>query len=120
MKIAGVGFRSVPSTLAIGFLVFLAAFLVRIANFQTAFVGGVPQLSPFDELYHAKRIAFSAAHPFRVLTFDLNRGPRGSFCPWPPLYDMSAGALARLLGGRTPVKAVAVASWFSRLGASPI
>lgn len=112
MKIAGVGFRSVPSTLAIGFLVFLAAFLVRIANFQTAFVGGVPQLSPFDELYHAKRIAFSAAHPFRVLTFDLNRGPRGSFCPWPPLYDMSAGALARLLGGRTPVKAVAVASWF--------
>ena len=112
MKIAGVGFRSLPSTLAIGFAIFLAAFLPRIANFQTAFVRGIPQLSPFDELYHAKRIAFSAAHPFRVLAFDPNRGPRGSFCPWPPLYDMSAGALARLLGGRTPANAVGLASWF--------
>jgi asparagine N-glycosylation enzyme membrane subunit Stt3 len=112
LKIAGAEFRSPPSTLAIGFLIFLAALLARIANFQTAFVGGIPQLSPFDELYHAKRIAFSAAHPFRVLSFDPNRGPRGSFCPWPPLYDMSAGALARLLGGRTPAKAVALASWF--------
>ena len=112
MKTAGVGFRSPPSTLTIGFAIFLAALLARIANFQTAFVGGIPQLSPFDELYHAKRIAFSAAHPFRVLSFDPDRGPRGSFCPWPPLYDMSAGGLARLLGGRTPAKAVALASWF--------
>jgi asparagine N-glycosylation enzyme membrane subunit Stt3 len=118
LKIAGVGFRSPPSTLAIGFFVFLAAVVPRIANFQTAFVGGIPQLSPFDELYHAKRIAFSAAHPFRVLSFDPNRGPRGSFCPWPPLYDMSAGGLARLLGGRTPAKAVALASWFPPIASS--
>jgi asparagine N-glycosylation enzyme membrane subunit Stt3 len=118
LKIAGVGFRSPPSTLAIGFAIFLAAFLPRIANFQTAFVGGIPQLSPFDEMYHAKRIAFSAAHPFRVLSFDPNRGPRGSFCPWPPLYDMSAGALARLFGGRTPAKAVALASWFPPIASS--
>jgi len=118
LKIAGVGFRSPPSTLAIGLAIFLAAFLARVANFQTAFVGGIPQLSPFDELYHAKRIAFSAAHPFRVLSFDPNRGLRGSFCPWPPLYDMSAGALARVLGGRTPANAVALASWFPPIASS--
>lgn len=75
-------------------------------------MGGVPQLSPFDEMYHAKRIVYSAAHPMRVLAFDPNRGVAGAYCPWPPLYDLTAGAAARLLGGTTPAGVVARASWF--------
>jgi asparagine N-glycosylation enzyme membrane subunit Stt3 len=103
---------------AVGFLIFALALLVRIANFPSAFVHGVPQFPPSDDLYHAKRIAYSAAHPFRVLNFDPNRGPNGSFCPWPPLYDMLAGAAARALGGGTPVEALARAAWFPPLVAS--
>jgi asparagine N-glycosylation enzyme membrane subunit Stt3 len=99
-------------------VVFFIAFLVRIANYPSAFTNGVPQFPPFDDLYHAKRIAYSAAHPFRVLSFDPNRGPNGSFCPWPPLYDMLAGVAARALGGETPVEALARAAWFPPLIAS--
>ena len=75
-------------------------------------MGGVPQIPPFDEMYHAKRIVYSAANPMRVLSFDPNRGAAGAYCPWPPLYDLTAGAAARLLGGVTPAGVVARASWF--------
>lgn len=101
-----------------GLVVFLIAFLVRIANFPVAFANGVPQFSPFDEMYHAKRMAYSAAHPFRVLSFDPNRGTSGAFCPWPPLYDMTVGTAARALGGRTPVAALARVAWFPPIVAS--
>src|SRR5581483_3832054 len=47
---------------------------------------------------HWKRIAFSAAHFPSVLEFDPDRGERGAFCPWPPLYDLGCGLLARLFG----------------------
>jgi hypothetical protein len=97
--------------LLVAFATFFGSFLIRIANFETAFVGGVPQLSPFDEMYHAKRIVYSNQHVFRVLNFDESRGARGSFCPWPPLYDMAAGAVTRLLGGKNPSDIVARASW---------
>ncbi|HEY3172931.1 MAG TPA: STT3 domain-containing protein [Thermoanaerobaculia bacterium] len=105
-------------TLAIASAIFAVAFLVRISNLQMAFHGGVPQLEPFDEMYHAKRIVYSATHLFRVLNYDPNRGPRGSFCPWPPLYDMLAGAASRLLGGRAPTEIVARASWFPPFASS--
>lgn len=81
-------------------------------------MGGIPQLSPFDEMYHAKRIAYSSAHPLRVLDFDPNRGVGGAFCPWPPLYDLTAGSIARLAGGSSAAGAVARASWFPPLVAS--
>nr|MDQ5870633.1 hypothetical protein [Acidobacteriota bacterium] len=102
----------------VAFGVFLATFLVRIANHSTAFVAGAPQISPFDEMYHAKRIVYSAANPLRVLTFDPNRGVGGAFCPWPPLYDMTAGAAARLAGGVTAADVVKRASWFPPIVAS--
>jgi hypothetical protein len=92
--------------------VFLIAFFVRIANLPLAFANGIPQFAPFDEIYHAKRIAYSAARPLRVLDFDLNRGAHGAFCPWPPLYDMLGGTVARAAGGRTAVEALAIATWF--------
>ena len=44
---------------------------------------------PYDDLYHAKRIAWSAAHFPHVLSFDPDRGLGGAFCPWPPLYDLA-------------------------------
>ena len=49
---------------------------------------------PYDDLYHAKRIAWSAAHFPHVLAFDPDRGLSGAFCPWPPLYDLACGAVA--------------------------
>ena len=100
------------ATLAVASITFLAAFLLRIANHATAFVGGVPQISPLDDIYHAKRIVYSAENPLRVLGFDPNRGVGGAFCPWPPLYDVTAGAAARLLGGVTAPGVVTRASWF--------
>ena len=56
---------------------------------------------PFDDLYHWKRIAWSAGHFPRVLAFDADRGLRGEWCPWPPLYDAALGGVARLFGMQT-------------------
>jgi asparagine N-glycosylation enzyme membrane subunit Stt3 len=84
---------------AIGGLIFLAALLVRMSGFTEAFPGGTLQVPPFDDLYHALRITYSAAHFPGVLDFDPSRGPAGAWCPWPPLYDLLAGGAARLLGG---------------------
>src|SRR5258706_5061197 len=82
-------------------LAFAAALLLRLLNAGTAFVDGVPRFSPLDELYHAKRIAVSALQFPEVLSFDPDRGTHGAWCPWPPLYDLAAGAVARLLGATT-------------------
>src|SRR5207253_5504033 len=56
-------------------------------------LGGDHRIPPFDDLYHLKRIEFSAAHFPRVLELDPDRGERGEFCPWPPLYDLLASGL---------------------------
>src|SRR5260221_9682658 len=82
-------------------LAFVAALLLRLLNARTAFVDGVPRFSPLDELYHAKRISVSALQFPEVLSFDPDRGTHGAWCPWPPLYDLAAGAVARLLGATT-------------------
>ena len=47
---------------------------------------------PFDDLYHLKRI--SNFPP--VIEFDVDRGERGAWCPWPPLYDAMMGVLPRV------------------------
>ncbi len=57
------------------------------------------EIPPFDDAYHLKRIAYSAAHFPRVLEFDPDRGERGAFCPWPPLYDVTSAAIFRVFGG---------------------
>src|SRR5947209_4359860 len=49
---------------------------------------------PYDDLYHAKRIAYSIANFPHVLGFDRDRGLNGAFCPWPPLYDLACAALS--------------------------
>ena len=81
--------------LVIAIIAFLAALALRVANAPMAFAGGAPQISPVDELYHWKRISYSALHFPRVLEFDPDRGDGGAFCPWPPLYDLAAGGAAR-------------------------
>jgi hypothetical protein len=96
-------------------LVFLLGLLARIVNSSEAVRDGVPQIGPFDELYHAQRILYSAEHPGRVLNFDPNRGLHGAFCPWPPLYDVSDGGAARLLGSSAPEEILWRAIWFPPL-----
>jgi asparagine N-glycosylation enzyme membrane subunit Stt3 len=46
-------------------------------------------------------MAYSAARFPHVLELDRDRGVDGAFCPWPPLYDVAAGGVARLLGAST-------------------
>jgi hypothetical protein len=76
---------------------FVLALACRLLNAPYALEGGKPRIAPVDELYHWKRMAYSAAHFPRVLEFDRDRGVNGAFCPWPPLYDVAAGGAARLL-----------------------
>jgi len=85
--------------LAAGF--FVLALTCRFLNAPYAFDGGKPRIAPVDELYHWKRMAYSAANFPRVLELDADRGVSGAFCPWPPLYDVAAGGAARLLGAST-------------------
>ena len=85
------------SSLLITGTLFVVALLLRCGD------GRVP---PFDDLYHLKRITFSATHFPRVLDFDPDRGERGEFCPWPPLYDLTLGGIMRLAGDVTYVPPV--------------
>jgi asparagine N-glycosylation enzyme membrane subunit Stt3 len=65
-----------------------------------------------DELYHWKRMSYSAAHFPHVLEFDRDRGVNGAFCPWPPLYDVTAGGAAQLLGARNADDVLTRVIWF--------
>jgi len=91
---------------------FVLALACRFLNAPYAFVGGKPRIAPVDELYHWKRMAYSAAHFPHVLEFDRDRGVSGAFCPWPPLYDVAGGGAARLLGGTTSDEVLARIVWF--------
>jgi asparagine N-glycosylation enzyme membrane subunit Stt3 len=88
-----------PTPLAIAF--FVLALACRLLNAPYAFEGGKPRIAPVDELYHWKRMSYSAAHFPHALELDPDRGVSGAFCPWPPLYDVAAGGVARLLGAST-------------------
>ena len=92
---------SSPPRLLIGAAIFSLALVMRLTNAPLVFAGGVPRLSPLDELYHWKRITFSASHFPAVREFDPDRGEGGAYCPWPPLYDLFCAAIARILGGKS-------------------
>ena len=114
----GAGRGRIALAIAVGSLVFLIAILPRIRNSSVAIVRGVPQFAPFDELYQARRIAYSASHSLKALTFDPEVGVSGAFCPWPPLYPLVAGNLARLSGARTPDQVLLRAAWFPPIAVS--
>jgi len=99
-----------PTPLALAF--FVLALTCRFLNAPYAFEGGKPRIAPVDELYHWKRMAYSAAHFPHALEFDRDRGVSGAFCPWPPLYDVVAGGAARLLGARDSADVLARIVWF--------
>jgi len=94
---------------------FLLALGLRLSNASVVFAGDVPRISVLDDLYHLKRMAFTAAHFPRLLDFDPDRGERGAFCPWPPLYDFTAAAIARTLGASTEVDALRRVVWLPPL-----
>jgi asparagine N-glycosylation enzyme membrane subunit Stt3 len=95
---------------------FVLALACRLLNAPYAFDGGKPRIAPVDELYHWKRMAYSAAHFPRVLEFDADRGVSGAFCPWPPLYDVIGGGVARLLDASTSTdKSVCATSLLARI-----
>src|SRR6266550_166520 len=72
------------------FWVALAVFVISITlRFDPA-----AAYPPYDDLYHAKRIAYSAANFPHVLNLDRDRGLGGAFCPWPPLYDLACATAA--------------------------
>jgi asparagine N-glycosylation enzyme membrane subunit Stt3 len=104
--------REFAALAALALLVLTVAFGLHSANAGVAFQGGVPQFPPFDDQYQARRIAYTAAHFPSVLTFDARRGVGGAFCPWPPLYQLSAAAAGRLLGGKTPLLLLRRIAWF--------
>jgi asparagine N-glycosylation enzyme membrane subunit Stt3 len=95
--------------------VFGLALVMRLTNAPLVFAGAVPRLSPLDELYHWKRITFSATHFPAALEFDRDRGERGLFCPWPPLYDVACAAVSRLFGGRTAAEVLWRVIWIPPL-----
>src|ERR1043166_4999359 len=80
---------------------FALAFFCRVLNAPYVFECSKPRIAPVDELYHWKRMSYSAAHFPHALELDRDRGVTGAFCPWPPLYDVAAGGAARLLGAST-------------------
>jgi asparagine N-glycosylation enzyme membrane subunit Stt3 len=91
---------------------FALALFCRFLNVPYVFEGGKPRIAPVDELYHWKRMSYSAAHFPHVLEFDRDRGVNGAFCPWPPLYDVMAGGAARLLGATRSDEVLARVIWF--------
>src|SRR3954453_15117686 len=99
-----------PTPLALAF--FVIALACRLLNAPYAFEGGKPRIAPVDELYHWKRMAYSAAHFPRVLELDRDRGVSGAFCPWPPLYDALGGGAARLLGASSSTDVLDRIVWF--------
>jgi dolichyl-diphosphooligosaccharide--protein glycosyltransferase len=89
----------------------ILAFGLRIANAPRVFQHGLPMLAPFDELYHWKRITFSVQNFPAILSFDPDRGLSGAFCPWPPLYDLGAAAIALLAGASSAFEVLRVIVW---------
>ena len=71
--------------------IFLAVFTISLVLRSRA----THEIGPYDDAYHWKRIEYSAAHFPRVLAFDSDRN---AWCPWPPLYDMTMAAIARVVG----------------------
>jgi asparagine N-glycosylation enzyme membrane subunit Stt3 len=104
--------HSLLPTLLLGIAFFVLALSCRFLNAPYAFDGGKPRIAPVDELYHWKRMAYSATHFPHVLELDRDRGVSGAFCPWPPLYDVAGGGAARLLGATTSDEVLARIIWF--------
>ena len=97
----------------LGLLAVLAlAFGLRSLTFPGVFVGeGEAILRMDDSQYHARRALYTFARFPRVLDRDTYLNfPQGANVPWPPLYDFTLGAVARLFG-RDASDVPAVIAW---------
>jgi len=83
--------------LALGLVVGLAL-AVRSLGLEFVFVGDDVVFPPADPQYHLRRAFFTFVHFPDVLLFDpyINY-PGGAPVPWPPLFDWTLGAVARLV-----------------------
>ena len=91
----------------LGLAAFAIALLLRLSNAPAAFAGGVPEISPVDELYHLKRMT-------HFVELDPDRGVgAGAWCPWPPLYDRLAGGFARITGAKTQLEVLQRVVWIA-------
>jgi asparagine N-glycosylation enzyme membrane subunit Stt3 len=95
-------------------LLFAAALAVRALPFGVvATPDGVRFPTGADELYHMRRIWFTAAKFPASLEFDRYMNfPLGAPPIWPPFFDWTIGALARaLVGGADQAAVERVAIW---------
>src|SRR6266849_5133452 len=86
---------------------------VVILLLALALRAGSREVPPYDDLYHMKRMEYSAAHLPHVLEFDPDRA---AFCPWPPLYDLLGGLALRLGIDVTLVAPIAFALFAALVG----
>ena len=92
-------------------VVFLLAALARLSNLAEAFPDGRALFPPFDDLYHARRVADTFARfPF-VLESDPLRGVAPLFCHWPPAWDLGLATFAVAAGARTAAEALDAAAF---------
>lgn len=78
----------------------LLSFALRLLGFDRVLMeDGEVVLQVGDALYHARRALYSFVNFPSILEWDpyLNY-PRGSTTGWPPLFDLSSAAVARLFG----------------------
>lgn len=90
----------------------LLAFSTRSIGLERVFPGdGTVIFALGDAFYHARRAFVSFEQFPRVMLFDpyLNY-PQGAYVPWPPLYDLLLGGVARLFGS-TQAVFERVAAW---------
>ena len=92
-------------------VVFLLAALARLANLAEAFPDGRALVPPFDDLYHARRVAEAFASFPQVLERDPLRGVEPLFCHWPPAWDLGLAAVAVAAGARSAAEALDVAAF---------
>lgn len=97
---------------ALLFAAILLAAAVRSLGVELVFPGdGTVVFALGDAFYHARRALFSFDHFPHVLLRDPYLGfPQGAFVPWPPLYDLALGGVARLFGS-TQAGFERVAAW---------
>ncbi len=88
------------------------ALLLRALGFEWVFVGGDSVVfPPADAQYHVRR-AFHAwvEFPWVLMRDPYLNHPAGAAVPWPPLFDFTVAAFAKLLA-RDPASFQRVAAW---------
>jgi asparagine N-glycosylation enzyme membrane subunit Stt3 len=112
--------RMLPKVGAVLTLMLLALAL-RALGFETVFLGDAVVFPPADAQYHLRRALYTFAGFPQLLLFDAYINyPGGASVPWPPLYDVFLGSVARLLADDVRGFEV-VAAWVPPfLGASAI